>query len=162
VAKLPAEMREPARAARGTSPAKQTPAQKNLLKEHPSLNVTAGSLYLYDQKAADDLKGYADRAAAVRATKPREDFVPALTEVPGVVPATYLFARGDHEQPKDAVPPGGLTVLEVGPVSHHDYHATLLHLFGLDPQRLVYRHNGREQSLLDGQPGRVVREILKA
>jgi hypothetical protein len=46
------------------------------------------------------------------------------------------------------------------PVSHHDYHATLLSLFGLDPQRLVYRHNGREQSLLDGQPGRVVREIL--
>jgi hypothetical protein len=49
----------------------------------------------------------------------------------------------------------------VDPVSHHDYHATLLYLFGLDPQRLVYHHNGREQSLLDGQPGRVVREILK-
>jgi hypothetical protein len=48
----------------------------------------------------------------------------------------------------------------VNPVSHHDFHATLLHLFGLDPARLVYRHNGREQSLLDGQPGRVVREIL--
>jgi hypothetical protein len=48
----------------------------------------------------------------------------------------------------------------VNPVSHHDYHATLLHLFGLDPKRLVYRYNGREQSLLDGQPGRVVQEIL--
>lgn len=48
----------------------------------------------------------------------------------------------------------------VDPVSHHDYHATLLHLFGLDPQRLVYNHNGRDQSLLDGNPGRVVREIL--
>jgi hypothetical protein len=48
----------------------------------------------------------------------------------------------------------------VDPVSHHDYHATLLHLFGLDPKRLVYRHNGREQSLLDGQPGRVVSAIL--
>jgi hypothetical protein len=48
----------------------------------------------------------------------------------------------------------------VDPVSHHDYHATLLHLFGLDPKRLVFSHNGREQSLLDGQAGRVVREVL--
>jgi len=45
-------------------------------------------------------------------------------------------------------------------VTHHDYHATLLYLFGLDPKQLVYRRNGREQSLLDGQPSRVVREIL--
>jgi hypothetical protein len=45
-------------------------------------------------------------------------------------------------------------------VSHHDYHATILHLFGLDIRRLVYQHNGREQSLLDDQPGRVVRGIL--
>ena len=45
-------------------------------------------------------------------------------------------------------------------VNHHDYHATLLHLFGLDPATLAYRHGGREQTLLDGQPGRVVTEIL--
>jgi hypothetical protein len=45
-------------------------------------------------------------------------------------------------------------------VTHHDYHATLLHLFGLDPKRLVYTRNNRELTLLDGQPGRVVREIL--
>ncbi len=45
-------------------------------------------------------------------------------------------------------------------VTHSDYHATLLQLFGLDPARLVYRRNGREQSLIDSQPCRVVREIL--
>ncbi|MCH7728584.1 MAG: DUF1501 domain-containing protein [Planctomycetes bacterium] len=45
-------------------------------------------------------------------------------------------------------------------VNHYDYHATLLHLFGLDPQRLVYHRNGREQSLLDGQPGKVVSGLL--
>jgi hypothetical protein len=49
----------------------------------------------------------------------------------------------------------------VDPMSHHDLHTTILYLFGLDSQRLVYRHNGREQSLLDNQPGRVVREILR-
>ncbi len=45
-------------------------------------------------------------------------------------------------------------------VHHYDYHATLLHLFGLDPERLVYVRNARAESLLDGQPGRVVHEIL--
>jgi hypothetical protein len=47
-----------------------------------------------------------------------------------------------------------------GRVSHSDYHATLLHLFGLDAAELTYRFGGREQSLLDGQPGRVVAAIL--
>jgi hypothetical protein len=45
-------------------------------------------------------------------------------------------------------------------VTHHDYHATVLHLFGLDHARLVYRRGGRELSLTDGKPARVVREIL--
>ncbi|HHK42007.1 MAG TPA: DUF1501 domain-containing protein, partial [Planctomycetaceae bacterium] len=42
---------------------------------------------------------------------------------------------------------------------HYDYHATLLHLFGLDGKRLVFRQNNRERSLLDGK-GRVVSEII--
>lgn len=45
-------------------------------------------------------------------------------------------------------------------VQHHDYHATLLHLFGLDPKRLSYLRNGREQTLLDDKPGRILKEIL--
>ncbi len=45
-------------------------------------------------------------------------------------------------------------------VNHSDYHATLIHLFGLDPETLVFRRPNGDGSLLDGQPGRVVREIL--
>lgn len=45
-------------------------------------------------------------------------------------------------------------------VNHFDYHATLLHNFGIDAQQLVFKQNGREESLLDGQTGRVVKEIL--
>jgi hypothetical protein len=45
-------------------------------------------------------------------------------------------------------------------VTHSDYHATLLHLFGLDPERLTYKRNGTQQSLIDGQKARVVTEIL--
>jgi hypothetical protein len=47
-------------------------------------------------------------------------------------------------------------------VTHSDYHATLLHLFGLDADRLTFKRNGAEQSLIDGQSHRVVREILSA
>ncbi len=46
-------------------------------------------------------------------------------------------------------------------VNHFDYHATLLHLFGLDSEHLSYKRNGREESLLDGQPGKVVDGILE-
>jgi hypothetical protein len=45
-------------------------------------------------------------------------------------------------------------------VNHFDYHATLLHLFGLDHQRVAYRRNNQEKTLIDGQTARVVREIL--
>lgn len=45
------------------------------------------------------------------------------------------------------------------PVHHHDLHATLLHLFGLDHQKLVYRYGGRDYSLTDIH-GRVVKEML--
>ena len=45
-------------------------------------------------------------------------------------------------------------------VMHHDYHATLFHLFGLDPQRVaVPRATGTSQ-LIETQQARVVREIL--
>ena len=47
-------------------------------------------------------------------------------------------------------------------VNHFDYHATLLHLLGLDNDRLVFKRNGREQTLLDGQPGKVIHELLDA
>jgi hypothetical protein len=46
------------------------------------------------------------------------------------------------------------------PVGHSDYHATLLHLFGLDAEKLAFKVNGQEKSLVDKQPCRVVREIL--
>ena len=46
-------------------------------------------------------------------------------------------------------------------VSQHDLHATLLHLFGLDAKRVVYKRGATELSLLDGQDGKVVTELLR-
>ena len=47
------------------------------------------------------------------------------------------------------------------PVTHFDYHATLLHLFGLDHHSLVFERSTRQESLTDGQPAKVVNGILK-
>jgi len=47
-------------------------------------------------------------------------------------------------------------------VNHFDYHATLLHLFGLDAQELVFKRNGREESLLADQPGKIQSGLLQS
>jgi hypothetical protein len=45
-------------------------------------------------------------------------------------------------------------------VNHYDYHATLLHLFGLDPKKLVFKRNGVDQALITEAKARVVTELL--
>jgi len=45
------------------------------------------------------------------------------------------------------------------PVHVHDFHATILHLMGLDHERLTYRHSGRDYRLTDVH-GRVVKELI--
>ncbi len=45
-------------------------------------------------------------------------------------------------------------------VTPNDYQATLLHLFGLDWQNLMYHHGGREQIITNNRPARVVGDIL--
>lgn len=45
-------------------------------------------------------------------------------------------------------------------VTHSDYHATLLHLFGLSHEKLVFTRNLQEASLVDKQPAKIVTEIL--
>lgn len=112
VAEIPEERRELARQMRATPAKDHTEEHKQLLKEFPNLNVNPGTLYLYDPKAANELKEFDKQVADIRATKPVEDFVDCLTEVAGQVPETVLFHRGDVDQPKQAVAPGELSVLE--------------------------------------------------
>jgi hypothetical protein len=52
----------------------------------------------------------------------------------------------------------GMDIAE-SPVHVHDLNATILHLLGLDHERLTYRYQGREFRLTDVH-GRIVREIL--
>ncbi len=131
LAKLPAELALQLRTARDTAAASQTAVQKALLAEHTSSIVTVATLGKFDtdaaseleklKKAATDLRATqkADRvktlqeqAAAIRATKPPEGFVRPVTEIPGRLPETFLFYRGDHEQPKQKLAPAGLSILD--------------------------------------------------
>jgi arylsulfatase A-like enzyme len=52
----------------------------------------------------------------------------------------------------------GYSVVDGG-VHVHDLHATILHLMGVDHERLTYRFQGRHYRLTD-IAGRVVRDIL--
>ena len=45
-------------------------------------------------------------------------------------------------------------------VTHHDYLATVLHLFGLDPTAMKYRSGARDLSLLTSDQAKVVKQLL--
>jgi mono/diheme cytochrome c family protein len=119
LAKAPETDREALRTAYRTEVKKRTADQTKLLKAWPRVNqLSSGSLYLYDTtnktKHADTLKKMTDEATAVRATKPKQEFLHAFTELPKkpeAVPATFIFNRGQFDQPKEQVKPSDLTVL---------------------------------------------------
>jgi len=109
--KHPEAARAALRDAYNTPPDKRTPAQKKLLDENPSVNISPGVLYQYNQAAADELKKDQERVNAKRAEKRVEDFVSVLDEPAGARPVTHVFYRGDHRQPKAPVRPGDLTIV---------------------------------------------------
>ena len=110
--KLPAEQQPLARAARETPNEKRTPEQVQLIKEFPFLNVDRGSVYLY---LADRLTGFNKKwdelTEETKKKRPADDYVMCLNEVPGQVPVTKLFARGDFQQPRQEIAPGELAIL---------------------------------------------------
>lgn len=69
----------------------------------------------------------------------------------GGIRAGYIHGETDelgHKAVKDVV-------------NHFDYHATLMHLFGIDATKLAVQRPGGLATLLDGQPGRIVPELLR-
>lgn len=108
--KYPQPLRDELKTAYETPAAKRSASQKELLRKNPSVNISSGVLYQYNQKAADDLKTYDKRIKEIRAKKPKEEFLRILSENPGKVPVTRLFYRGDPRQPKEAIEPAALTI----------------------------------------------------
>ena len=114
LAKLPAEIRERAKSARETPEKERNDEQKKLIEEYAFLSVSRGSLQEIESAIkADILKKWNALTDATRKKRPANDYVMCLTEVPGQVSATRLFARGDFNQPQDEVAPGELSVLNV-------------------------------------------------
>jgi hypothetical protein len=111
LAKLPDDIRETVKEARNTAGNKRTPEQVALLKKYPSADVQ-GALDLYDPEANKKVTAKQEEASKLRATKPKEPFVFAVTERAGKTPETFLFNRGDHEQPKQKVDPGEIEILQ--------------------------------------------------
>lgn len=114
--KLPKELHDSLRTARATPVAKQTPEQKKLLKDHPSVNITATGVrqQLGVKYRAWETK-YTELLDKLRAKRPEEEYVQALTEIPGKVPGTQLFYRGDHNQPRQTVTPAELAIIDGAP-----------------------------------------------
>ncbi len=116
LAKFPAEQQEFIRTGRNTPPAKRTAEQTQFFKDNPGVNVGTdeGLLDVFDQKAWKANKEEKKQTDAFRATRPPEEFIMALTEILDEKPETFLFNRGDHDQPKDKVAPGELEVISTG------------------------------------------------
>ena len=67
--------------------------------------------------------------------------------------------RRQGRPPRTAPPTSTARTAVENQMHHHDLHATMLHLLGLDHQRLTYRYGGRDYSLTDIH-GRVVKEMI--
>ncbi len=125
--KIPAKDRSAVKAAAIQAASKRNEAQKKLLAKYPRVDVTLENLEKYNADAAAELKQLkakidklvprapqltklSDQAKAIRARKPKEEFVRALFETPGVVPDTFFFSRGNHTSPEQKLEPAVLTI----------------------------------------------------
>ncbi len=111
--KLPEDLRAKAIAARATKQDERSAEQRQLMKDHPSLNVDRGSAYLYEPDRLNKFnKRWDETKTKKRTERPADERVACLTEVPDKVPATFVFFRGDINQPRDAVKPSLPSIFE--------------------------------------------------
>ena len=77
------------------------------------MKVTRDSLQEIESSIKNEiLKKWDPLIEEARNKRPAQDKLMCLTEVPGQVPVTHLFARGDFNQPREEVAPGELSVLD--------------------------------------------------
>ena len=112
LAKLPAEIQPRAKAARETSAKKRSDEQQQLIKAHPFLTISRGTIQQFVPGQTTTITKKWDKlTAAAQKKRPADDYIRCLTEVPGKVSPTMLFARGDFNQPRQEIAPGELAVL---------------------------------------------------
>lgn len=130
LAGVPAEVQEPLRKLLAANPAERSESQQILATQYEHVFVTAASLKDVMPEAAEEVRQYRQAAlvcrqqdaktelanlateiAAIRTEAPKERFLRVLTEPADHAPPTFLFIRGDHNQPGEQVEPNELTVL---------------------------------------------------
>ncbi|MFO0801879.1 MAG: hypothetical protein U0791_01970 [Gemmataceae bacterium] len=98
------EMRE-GETGRSTPDTKRTPEQKKLMQTH-QFERRLGFAVLVRREGAAELKKDAEAVAKMRSKKPVEQFVRVMTESSARTPPTFLFSRGDADQPPKKLEPG--------------------------------------------------------
>lgn len=138
LAELPEDVRDAAQAALKLAEDQRNEAAKTLLQSHPALTATEETLGQFNAQAAAEIERYTtaaaeirkfqirtelqeftDEAKKIRDTIPTEYFLRITSEIPDKVPATFVFHRGDHDQPQEEVQPRGLAILD-GPLLDKD------------------------------------------
>ena len=133
--KLDETTRQAVQTAFATAADQRNESQQQLVRDYPALGVTEQTLGQFDAATAAELDRYrvaaeevrtyriqselqklADDVQAIRNTIPKEHFLQVLFEQPGKIPATYVFHRGDHQQPKEQVEPRDLSILGAPPL----------------------------------------------
>lgn len=107
---VPETMREPVMAARRTPADKRTEDHKRLLREFPTFqdHIILGEVDVPGAKSVEEVR---KRATEIRSARPADPRVQCLTEEPNNPVDTFLFHRGDPQQPREKIRPGGLSVL---------------------------------------------------
>jgi len=116
---IPEDKREFAREAYETAEKERTEEQTLFLTEkYPAVNVKRTVLHLFLEKYEDGdelsklYKEYNEKVVEFRGGKPTPDYIRVAAEIPGTVPPTHVFHRGDLNSPEgEPVQPGGFTVL---------------------------------------------------
>ena len=116
---IPEAEREFARTAYETEEKERTGEQTLFLTEkYPAVNVKRTVLHLFLAKYEDGdelaklYEEYNEKVVEYRDTKPTPDYVRVALEIPGHIPTTRVFHRGDLNSPEgDPIQPGGFTVL---------------------------------------------------
>jgi hypothetical protein len=112
LAKLPADQRPEARKIRATPAVKLSVEQKRLLQKHPFLTVDGKTIAKIAPKEGQAIqKKWDEEIKTAKARGPAVNNAMTLAENPGRIPVTRLFFRGDPKQPRQAIEPGELSVL---------------------------------------------------
>lgn len=115
VGKLPAAKQAPLREAYRTAPENRSPEQRKLLAANPKLDITLANVDERDLVLSNRIRRkFSLQILEIKKRRPSAPHAQALTEVPGKIPSTHLFFRGDFNQPREAVHPGELSVLTGG------------------------------------------------